>query len=153
VDIETDRPHDLEGNVMIAWEAGREPDPARPTGELLGDLAEELRRLARAEVQLAMTETRRKAKRMGMAAAAVGTAAVLGLGAVGALVASAVAALALVLPVWLAALLTAVGVLGLAGAMALVGRFALRHALPIIPQWTLSSVREDVETIRKGVHP
>jgi hypothetical protein len=138
---------------MTAWEAGRDPDPTRPTAELLGDLAEELRRLARAEVQLAVIETRRKAKRMVVAAAAVGTAAVLGLGGVGALVACAVAALALVLPVWLAALLTAVGVFGLAGTIALTGRFALRRAMPIVPQRTISSVRDDVETIRKGAHP
>jgi hypothetical protein len=78
---------------------------------------------------------------------------VFGLGGVGALVACAVAALALVLPIWLAALLTAVGVLGLAGTLALVGRFVLRRAFPLIPQWTISSVREDIQTIRKGAHP
>jgi hypothetical protein len=138
---------------MTVWEAGREPDPARPAAELLGDLAEELRRLARAEVQLALTETRRKARRIGVGAVAVGTAAVLGLGGVGALVACAVFALAMVLPGWLAALLAAVGVLGLAGTMALVGRFLLRGAWPLVPQWTISSVREDIDTIRKGVHP
>lgn len=138
---------------MTAWEAGRDPDPDRPAGELLGDLAVELRRLARAEMQLALTETRRKAKRMGIAAAALTLAAVLGLCGVGALVAAAATALALVLPWWLAALLAGIGVLGLAGMMALTGLFTLRAARPLLPQWTIDSVREDIETIRKGGHP
>jgi hypothetical protein len=137
---------------MAVWEAGREPDSARPTGELLADLADELRRLAHAEVRLAMTETRRKAKRIGLGAGALGAAAVLGLCGTGVLAACAVLALALVLPAWLAALLVGVGVLGMAGMAALTGRFALRGARPIVPQWTIDSVREDIETIRKGVH-
>jgi hypothetical protein len=138
---------------LTAWEAGRDPDPARPATELLGDLAVELRRLARAEVQLAVTETRRKAKRLSIGAVALAMAAVLGLCGVGALVAGAAAALALVLPWWLAALLAGVGVLGLAGMMALTGLLALRAARPILPQWTINSVREDIQTIRKGGHP
>jgi hypothetical protein len=137
---------------MTAWEAGREPDPARPAGELLGDLVDELRRLARAEVQLAMTETRRKAKRMGIGAGAMGAAAALGLCGTGALVACAMIALARVLPWWLAALLTGVGVLMIAGMFASVGLVSIRGAMPLIPQWTITSVREDIDTIRKGVH-
>ena len=137
---------------MTAWEAGREPDPARPTGELLGDLADELRRLGRAEVRLAMIETRRKAKRMTMGAAAIGMAAVLGLCGTMTLVACAVIALARLMPWWLAALLGAAGVFILAGMTAMIGMLSLRGALPLIPQWTINSVREDFETIRKGVH-
>lgn len=137
---------------MTAWEAGRDPDPARPTGELLGDLADELRRLAQAEIQLALVETRRKAKRLRVGAGALGTAAVLGLAGVGVFVAAAVLALALVLPTWLAALLIGAGLFAVAGMAALTGRFALRRARPILPQWTLHSLRADVATIRKGAH-
>jgi hypothetical protein len=46
---------------------------------------------------------------------------------------------------------TAVGVLGWAGTV--VGLFILRRAWPLVPQWTISGVRDDIETIRKGVHP
>jgi len=136
---------------MTAWEAGRDPDPNRPTTELLGDLVEELRRLARAEIQLAMTETRRKAKRLGLAAMAMVSAAVLALTGVFVLVASAVLALGLVVPAWLAALLAGAGVFALAGVALLTARFAMRRAVPITPQWMLGSVRDDVRTIRKGV--
>jgi hypothetical protein len=137
---------------MTAWEAGRDPDPAKPAGQLLNDLGEELRRLAHAEVQLAMTEARRKGKRAKMGVAAFGAAAVLGLGGFGVLLACASLALALVLPGWLAALLVGVVVLALAGICALIGRSSWRRVMPLLPQWTMTSVREDIETIAKGVH-
>jgi hypothetical protein len=137
---------------MTAWEAGRDPDPARPAGELLSDLADELRRLAQAEVRLALTETRRKAKRLALGSGALGTAAVLGLAGIGVFAACAVLALALVLPAWLAALLVGVGLFVAAGMAALTGRFALRRAWPLVPRWAMDSVRADIEAIRKGVH-
>lgn len=137
---------------MTAWEAGRDPDPAKPTGQLLADLGDELRRLAHAEIQLAMVEARRKANRARMGGAAFGAAAVLGLGGVGVLLACATIALMLVWPGWLAALVVGVAVLALAGICALVGRSSLKRAFPLLPQWTMASVREDIETIGKGVH-
>jgi hypothetical protein len=138
--------------MASAWEAGSKPREDRSVGELLTDLSDELRRLARAEVQLAMTEARRKAKRAGRGAGALGAAAVLGLIGLCVLVVSAVLALTLVLPGWLAALIVGVGAVLLAGLAALYGRGSLRRALPPVPQWAMSSVREDIETIRKGVH-
>lgn len=135
---------------MTAWEAGRDPDPRRPTGELLADLVDELRRLAHAEVRLALTETRRKVRRAGIGIAAFGAAALLGLGALGVLIASATLALMLVVSPWLAALLAGVGVLLLAGLCAMVGRFAFKYALPIKPERTVESVHDDVEVIKKG---
>ncbi|HEY4022868.1 MAG TPA: phage holin family protein, partial [Pseudonocardiaceae bacterium] len=68
------------------------------------------------------------------------------------LVICAIAALALVLPVWLAALLVGVGVLLGSGLVALIGRFALRRALPLFPTWAMTSAREDVQTIARGAH-
>jgi hypothetical protein len=138
--------------MASAWEAGSKPIQDRSVGELLTDLSDELRRLARAEVQLAMTEGRRKAKRAGRGVGALGAAAVLGLIGLCVLVVSAVLALALVLPGWLAALIVGVGAVLLAGMAALFGRGSLRRALPPVPQWAMSSVREDIDTIRKGVH-
>lgn len=137
---------------MTAWEAGRDPDPRRPTGELLADLIDELRRLAHAEARLAITETRRRVRRAGVGIGALGVAAVLGLGACGVLIASATLALMLVMQPWLAALLTGVGALLLAGLCALIARSAIRLALPIAPQRTVDSVRRDVDVIKKGAH-
>jgi hypothetical protein len=58
--------------------------------------------------------------------------------------------LALVWPAWLAALVIGGGALVLAGMAAVVGRSSLRRSLPPVPQWAISSVREDIDTIRKG---
>jgi hypothetical protein len=140
--------------MASAWEAGSGPvDPAdKSVSELLSDLSGELRRLAQAELKLAMVEARRKAKRAGRGAGALGAAALFGLIGLCVLVASAVLALALVVPAWLAALLIGGAAIVLAGMFALFGRGSLRRALPPVPQWALSSVREDIETIKKGVH-
>jgi hypothetical protein len=138
--------------MVAAWEAGSKPNADKSVSELLTDLSGELRRLAHAEVKLAMVEARRKARRAGRGAGALGAAALLGLIGLCVLVASAVLALALVLPGWLAALLVGGAALVLAGLAALFGRAFLRRALPPVPQWALTSVREDIETIRKGAH-
>lgn len=135
---------------MTAWEAGRDPDPRKPTGELLADLVDEVRRLAHAEARLALTEARRKVRRAGVGVTALGAAAVLGLAALGVFIAAATLGLTLVLPAWLAALLVGVAVLLAAGLCALVARIAIRMALPIIPQETVHSVRQDAQVIIKG---
>jgi hypothetical protein len=136
--------------MVAAWEAN-EPDTAdKSVGELLSDLSDELRRLAHAETRLALTEARRKARRAGKGVGVLVAAGALGLGGLGALIASAALALAQVLPSWLAALLVGAGVLCVAGMAALVGGMSLRRALPPVPQEAISSIRDDVATIRKG---
>ena len=70
----------------------------------------------------------------------------------GALVACAIVALALVWPLWLAALVVGAVVLVSAGAAALVGLLSLRRALPPAPTWAMNSAKEDVRTIAKGIH-
>jgi hypothetical protein len=138
--------------MVSAWEAGGEPDSTdRSVGELLSDLSDELRRLAHAEVRLALVQTRRKARRAVVGVGALVAAGILGLGGFGVLIASAVLGLAHVLPAWLAALLVGAGLFLLAGMIALFGRMALRRAVPPTPQWAIDSVRDDVETIRKGM--
>ncbi len=122
------------------------------TAELITELSEQLRRLARAEARLAVVELRRRGKAAGIGAAAFGMAAVGGLLGAAALVACAIVALDIVLPLWLSALLVGVAVLLGAGMAALVGRFVLRRALPPLPTWAMTSVREDIQTIAKGAH-
>ncbi|HJP78924.1 MAG TPA: phage holin family protein [Pseudonocardiaceae bacterium] len=123
----------------------------RSTNELFTELSEQLRRLIHAETRLAAAELRRKGKRAGLGAAAFGLAAGAALLGGGALVACGIIALALVLPAWLAALLVGVAVLIGAGLAALLGRIALRNALPPVPTWAAASAREDVAAIAKGV--
>lgn len=134
---------------MGAWEAGT-TNHDKSVNELLVDLTGQLRRLARAEAQLAVVELRRKGKRAGLGVGSVGVAAIAGLIGILVLAAAAVLALAIVLPAWLAALIVGVVALAFAGMAALFGRTALKRAMPLLPGWAITSVQDDVRTITKG---
>ena len=64
------------------------------------------------------------------------------------LVGAAVAALALVWPVWLAALVVGVALLVIAGVLALTGRMQIRRAVPPMPEQAAASVKTDVHEIK-----
>ena len=57
-------------------------------------------------------------------------------------------ALATVMWAWLAALIVAVVLFAVAGLLALTGKKQTSHAMPLAPQSTLGSVREDVESVK-----
>src|SRR5690348_10718686 len=78
------------------------------TAELVRLAADQVSRLVRDELQLARMEMSVKARRFGVGAGLFGTAGVVALYGLGVLIATAVLALALVLPAWLAALIVAV---------------------------------------------
>ena len=122
-----------------------------PTGELVNRLATQVSELVRGELELARTELTAKGKRVGAGAGLAGAGGVVALYGLGALIAAAIAALVLVWPVWLAALVVGVVVLVLAGVLALAGRSQLRRAAPAAPKHTVESVRDDVATVREAV--
>ena len=122
-----------------------------PTGELVNRLASQVSELVRGELKLAGTELAAKGKRAGAGAGLAGAGGVIALYGVGALIAAAIAALALVWPVWLAALVIGVVALLVAGALALAGRSQLRRATPPAPEHTVQSVRDDVSAVREAV--
>ncbi len=68
----------------------------------------------------------------------------------GALVATAIAALALVLDLWLAALIVTVVLFAVAGAVALVGRKQVTEATPAAPQTTIDNVKADVAAVQEA---
>lgn len=122
-----------------------------PTGELVTRLANQVSALVRGELELARTELTAKGKRVGAGAGLAGAAGVIALYGLGALITAAIAALSLVWPVWLAALVIGVVVLIVAGALALAGRSQIRRATPAAPEQTVQSVRDDVTTVREAV--
>lgn len=122
-----------------------------PVRELVTELSEQLSRLVRAELRLAMTEFRRKGKRAGLGAGMFGAAGACAFLGVAVLLACAVLALSLVWPAWLAALVIGAATLVLGGMLAGAGRMALRRATPLAPEWVVTSVKEDIETIKRGV--
>ena len=119
--------------------------------ELVQQLSEQTSRLARKEVELAKAELTAKGKRGGIGAGMFGGAGVFGLYGVGALIASAILALATAVAAWLAALIVAVVLGAIAGALALGGRRRVREATPPVPEQATESVKEDVEVVKTRV--
>ena len=123
--------------------------PAEPsTGQLVSQLSTELSQLVRDELQLAQVEVSGKAKQAGIGAGMFGVAGILAMYGVGALIGTAILALALAVDAWLAALIVGVVVLAAAGVAALVGKNRVSKAVPPVPTRAVEGVKEDVETLR-----
>jgi hypothetical protein len=124
---------------------------AQPTGELVSQLSEQVSTLVRDELTLARLEMVEKGKRAGVGAGLLGGAGVVALYGVGALLVAAGAALALVMPVWLAALIVTVVVFAIAGVAALVGKKQVQQALPPEPEEAMASGKRDVDTVKTAI--
>ncbi|WP_327182388.1 phage holin family protein [Streptomyces sp. NBC_01334] len=121
-------------------------------GELVGQATEQLSRLVRQELALAKHEFTEKGRRAGRGGGLLGAAGAFAYAGLLALAGTGVAALALTLPVWAAALIVTAVLFVIAGVLAAVGRDQLRRAAPPTPEETLGSVRADVEEIRERAH-
>lgn len=132
------------------------PDETRThqasVGELVKQASEQLSDVVRSEMRLAQAEMKEKGKRAGVGGGMFGGAALFGLLALWSLVVAAIAAFALLLPVWASALVVAGALLLVAGAMALAGKQQMGTATPPKPERTISSVKADVEAVREGAH-
>jgi hypothetical protein len=124
---------------------------AQPTSELVSQLSEQVSTLVRDELTLARLEMVEKGKRAGVGAGLLGGAGVVALYGVGALLVAVGAALALVMPVWLAALIVTVVVFAIAGVAALVGKKQVQQALPPEPEEAMASGKRDVDTVKTAI--
>jgi len=122
------------------------------TSELVTRLTQQSTELIRNELRLAQVEMTEKAKHAGVGAGLFGGAGIVALYGVGALVATIILALALVMPAWLSALIVAVVLFAIAGIVALMGKKQVSQATPAAPQHTIESVKQDVDTIKGGGH-
>ena len=121
----------------------------RPTGELVKQLSEQVSVLVREELKLARLEMTRKGKQAGVGVGMLGGSGVIGLYALGCLIACVILAISAALAAWLSALIVGVALLAVAGAAALVGKGRLRKATPPVPQEAVGSVKTDVEVIKE----
>jgi uncharacterized membrane protein YqjE len=133
------------------------PVPAAPgeeptLGALVNQLTTQVPELIRSEVRLAQTELAEKGKRAGIGIGMFSVAGLLAFFALATLIATAVLALALVLPAWLAALVVALLLLAAAGVAALVGKKKVASAGPPKPERAIEGLSQDIETI-KGTGP
>jgi uncharacterized membrane protein YqjE len=123
--------------------------PEEPTlGALVHDLSQQIPELVRAELRLAQTEMTEKGKRAGLGIGMFGAAGLLAYFGVAALLTTAVLALDLVMPAWLAALIVAVVLFAAAGVVALAGRKQVQQATPPVPEHAVEGVKEDIATIK-----
>ena len=135
-----------------ATRASAAPDPAdASTGQLIGRLTEQVSALARSEARLAQAEVTQKVKRLGVGAGLFGGAGLFAFFGLATLIATAILALAIVLPAWLAGLIVAVVLFAVAGALALFGRKDLDEATPPVPTQAIAGVQADVATVKHGL--
>ncbi|MFE7890278.1 phage holin family protein [Streptomyces sp. NPDC057412] len=125
---------------------------SEPVGELVQKASQQLTELVRAELRLAQAEMKEKGKRYGKGGGLFGGAGLVGFLMLQALVATVIAALAVPLPVWAAALIVT-AVLGvIAAVMALTGKKQVSRAAPPKPEQTIENVKADVAEIKESAH-
>ena len=120
------------------------------TGQLISDLTNQISRLVRDEARLAQAEVTQKAKRLGIGAGLFGGAGLFAFFGLAALVTTAILALALVLPGWLAALIVAVVLFAIAGVLALVGKKDVQKGSPPVPTEAIASTKIDIQTVKES---
>jgi hypothetical protein len=123
----------------------------QPTADLVRQLSQQVSTLVRDELALARIEMVEKGKRAGTGAGLLGGAGVMALYGLGGLLVTAGAALALVMPVWAAALIVTVVLFAAAGIAALLGKKQVSQALPPEPTDAMASGRRDVETVKTAI--
>jgi uncharacterized membrane protein YqjE len=112
--------------------------------ELVRQLSEQTRTLARQEIELAKAELTEKGRKAGLGAGMLAAAGLFGFFALATLTACAVLALATAFDGWLAALIVAAAYGAIAGVLALGGRKQVAEAVPPVPEQTVDEVKEDV---------
>ncbi|HET8741079.1 MAG TPA: phage holin family protein [Gaiella sp.] len=120
----------------------------RSTGELIRELSEQVRTLARQEIELAKAEMTEKGKHAGVGAGLLAGAAVAGLLTLGAMTAVLILALAEAIPAWGAALVVTALWAMVAAVLALLGRERLGEVGQPMPEKTAESVKEDVQWLK-----
>ena len=127
------------------------PAPAdASTGQLVGQLTEQISRLVRDEARLAQAEVTQKAKRLGLGAGLFGGAGLFAFFGLAALITTAILLLDLVLPAWLAALIVAVVLFAVAGVLALVGKKDVDKGTPPVPTQAIASTKADIQTVKES---
>jgi hypothetical protein len=118
-------------------------------GELVSDLTANAERLAREQVALAREEMAMLGRRAGRDVAMIGAGALLGHAALLTLCATVILLLAIVIPLWAAALIVTIALAGGAYVLVRTGLERLRPALT--PTTTLETMKENREWIEREI--
>jgi uncharacterized membrane protein YqjE len=127
------------------------PKPDASIGELMSQLSAQVSRLVRDEMRLAQKEFQRSAKHAGLGAGLLSAAGLLAFFGVASLIVAVIAAIAVALPVWAAALIVGAAMLSVSGIAALLSKKQVDEVTPAAPQ-TVANVKQDVEQLKGSRH-
>ena len=113
-------------------------------------VADHTKTLVNLELELAKIELKKKVAALGVGAGLAVAAAVLGVFALGFLLATVAAALATVLATWLALLIVGVALLFAAGIAMLLALRSLKRGAPPVPEQALEEAKRTSETLRSN---
>jgi uncharacterized membrane protein YqjE len=111
---------------------------------LVKDLSRDVSQLVREEIALARVEMTEKGKQAGVGVGMLSAAAVFGLATLGGTMATIIILLDLVMPLWLAALITTAVYGAVTAGLAMRGRNELKEAGTPVPEHARDSVKEDI---------
>lgn len=120
-------------------------------GSIVGGIIEDLQGIVRGEVQLAKTELKEEATRMGAGAAMLGAAAAVGLVGFIFLMLALTYLLHQWMRMWYAAGIVALGLLLIAGILAMIGKNRVQEA-NLVPEKTIDSVKEDQQWAKRQMN-
>ena len=131
-----------------------EHEPANGSvSELVQRMSQQTSTLVRQEMQLALAEMKEKGKHAGIGVGMMGGAALMGLCALGSLVAAAILGLAETgLDMWASALIVAAAFGVVAGIMVLMGKKEVAEAIPPKPEKAMESVQADIAEVKARAH-
>ena len=121
----------------------------RSMADLMRQLSEQTSALVRQELELARAEMTQKGKQAGLGIGMFGAAGIVALYAVGGLTACLILLLSKAMDGWLAALIITAVYAAIAGVLALTGRGRLQRGVPPVPEQTVETVKEDVQTTKQ----
>jgi Flp pilus assembly protein TadB len=122
-----------------------------PLGELMSQLSSQTSRLVRDEMRLAQKEFQESAKHAGIGAGLLSVAGLLAMFGFAAIIAAAIAALSVVLPVWASALIVAAVLLLAAGVAGIISKGQVQQASPA-PEQTMANVKKDIDEVKEARH-
>ena len=141
-----------QGMTSPSYRPDNAPTGDEPLGALVHQLTEQVPELIRSELRLAQAELAEKGKKAGIGIGMFSAAGLLGFFGLALLLTTAVLALDLVMPAWLAALVVALLVLAGAAVAALTGKNKVAAATPPAPERAIDGLKEDDATV-KGQRP
>jgi hypothetical protein len=127
----------------------RPPAEEATTGQLMTQAMEDISTLIRDELKLAKRDLAESGKKAGIGAGLFGLAGTLALYGLGALIATAILAIAEGLEPWIAAGIMTVVLFLAAGVAALIGKNSIGHVAEA-PHERAESVKADIDTVKHG---